>query len=308
MINKNNYFEKVSQIGYDSLPEALKEGFDTVKFGTKDYSTWEFMDDDKEFLDIYFNKLNSFIKDEPKTEPDNNNEDETPSSDTENEKEEKEGKKEKTKKERDKKAVKTEKKPKVKEQKIEPVGVERIDEEVKFIKRYILLNKQEKNKTQILQFINALQKAIIEKRIRKTSNYAKEIMHIQQQIVELYNKMPEVVTVEIASDTLEKYSIIANSEKTLLSVNYIKRYLSIHGKEDVEGKATFLINQLKRAANKKKLVYNDPYAKKLETIFTSLNNYIEGKTKTPTIETAELNGLLGMVGDKIKIVKKKRKK
>ena len=73
MITKSNYFKEAGSIDYNKLPEALKEGYDTIKFGSKDYTTWKFLEDDKEFLDIYFEKLNKFLgkcsKGKPKSTP-----------------------------------------------------------------------------------------------------------------------------------------------------------------------------------------------------------------------------------------------
>src|SRR5207244_2837416 len=69
------------------------------------------------------------------------------------------------------KKKKTRKAPKRKSDEPQPTMVERIPEELRFIKRYINLNGKIKTKDDILRFINSLQKAILEKRIRKTSSY-----------------------------------------------------------------------------------------------------------------------------------------
>ena len=61
-INKTNYFKEVKNIDIKKLPDGLKEGFETIKFGSKEYSTWEYLEDDKEFLKMYFEKLNKHLK------------------------------------------------------------------------------------------------------------------------------------------------------------------------------------------------------------------------------------------------------
>ncbi|MBL1279027.1 MAG: hypothetical protein COA33_002055, partial [Fluviicola sp.] len=53
--------------------------------------------------------------------------------------------------------------------------VERITDELRMIKRFVLMHDKVKTQNQIRLFISALQKAIAEKRIRKTSDFAKEI-------------------------------------------------------------------------------------------------------------------------------------
>ena len=172
--------------------------------------------------------------------------------------------------------------------------VERVSEEVKLIKRYVLLHEKVKTKKQILLFINAMQRAIVEKRIRKSSKYAKEINYIQEQLVKLYNKMGAQTKIEIGEPTLSKYKLIAGGEKAMLSISYIKRYFSLHGKTDVREKARDLMKKLKAAVKKKKLNEDDPYKKQLEVVYKSLLEYTTGITKTPKISKAQLNGLRGI--------------
>ena len=183
--------------------------------------------------------------------------------------------------------------------------VERVPEEIRFIKRYTLLNDKIKTKHQVLLFINALQKAITERRIRKTSAYAKEITQIQEKLVKLYNEMGEEARVEIGSGTLARYNRIAESEKVMPSITYIKRFISLHGKTGVKEKAKRLLDQMLKAVKAKKLQQNDPYKVRLESVYTALREYIEGKSKSPTITRAELNGLMGMVENASLFSKKK---
>ncbi len=364
MINKSNYFKVVSNIDYKSLPEALKEGFDTIKFGSKDHSTWEYLDDDKEFLDVYFAKLNKFMSQKAKapkanSKPQasssrtNTNSKSTPSKkadkfltdkrvislankaaenvldakdalnelvvihgsripekvvlavlknydlsmemlEPENVKKESSGKTKTTARKSTKKPIPT-----------NVSHVERTSDEIRFIKRYVLLNGKVKTKHQILLFLNAMQRAITEKRIRKTSAHANEIMHIQDQLVKLFNEMPKQIKIDIDEKTLSKYELIAGSQKGMLSISYIKRFISLHGKEHVEAKAKRLADQMKLAADKEKLKKDDPYRKRLDKVYNALMLYVNGKSKTPEITKAELNGLMGMIESNDLFSKKK---
>ena len=291
MISKSNYFKEAKNIDYKSLPVALKEAYDTIKFGSKDYKTWEYLEDDREFLAVYFRKLNKHLekvkiaKPKPKTTP-------------------------KTTTNKNDKATKsiTPKKTAPKSKAVSNTKVdlvERVPEEIRFIKRYTLLNDKVKTKHQILLFINAMQKAITEKRIRKTSAYAKEITQIQDQLVKLYNEMSDETKVEIGAGTLARYKRIAESEKVMPSITYIKRFISLHGKTGVKDKAKRLLSQMLNAVKAKKLRENDPYKVRLESVYRALRDYIEGKTKSPTITQAELNGLMGMVEKDALFSKKK---
>lgn len=281
MISKNNYFDKVDSIDYNSLPEALKEGYDTIKFGSKEHTTWKYLDDDKEFLKLYFEKLNTFLNARKPA----NEKSKAPGKTKPTKAKSKSGSKPKTGKTATKK----------KANQPEPEKVERTSDEIRFIKRYVLLNGKVKTKHQILLIINALQKAITEKRIRKTSTYANEIIHIQDELVHLYNKMPEQVNIELNKDILEQYSSIAESQKQRLSISYIKRFISLHGKTGVKEKAKRLLSQIEKAIDKGKVNSSDPYIERLKKVQEALGDYIKGKTTTPFIAKAELNGLLGIV-------------
>lgn len=302
MISKSNYFKEVKNIDYKALPEGLKEGFDIIKSGSMNYTIWKYLEEDKEFLELYFKKLNEFVG---------------------KAKGRQKGEVVKAKAKAKAKVVKAKvvkAKAKAKASIRTPVGrkadsdshrkakakeVEKVPEEIKFIKRFVLLNGKVKTKNQILLFINALQKAIMEKRIRKTSSYAKEIIHVQEQLVNLYNVMPEQIKVEIDAKTIEKYAKIGESEKTLLSITYIKRYISLHGKTNVKEKAKRLMEQLEKAVKSGKLLKDDPYENRLESVYSALKEYIAGKTKTPKIAQAELNGLKGILKSNKLFSKKK---
>ena len=289
MISKSNYFKEVNNIDYKSLPVALKEAFDTIKFGSKEYKTWEYLEDDKEFLAVYFRKLNKHLEMEKATKPKTTHKTTTKKTSKA------------TNNTTPKKAT-----PKSKAATNAKVDwVERVPEEIRFIKRYTLLNDKVKTKHQILLFINAMQKAITEKRIRKTSAHAKEITQIQGQLVKLYNEMSDETKVEIGAGTLARYKSIAESEKVMPSITYIKRFISLHGKTGVKDKAKRLLAQMLNAVKAKKLRENDPYKVRLESVYRALRDYIEGKTKSPTITQAELNGLMGMVEKDALFSKKK---
>ena len=302
MISKSNYFKEVKNIDYKALPEGLKEGFDIIESGSMNYTVWKYLEQDKEFLELYFKKLNEFVgkaKGRQKGEV-----------------VKAKGKKAKgnastssaTGKAKVPKAKAKGKKAKVSKAKVVKAKgkeVEKVPEEIKFIKRFVLINGKVKTKKQVLLFINALQKAIMEKRIRKTCSHAKEIIHVQEQLVKLYNEMPEQIKVEIDAKTIEKYAKIGDSEKALLSITYIKRYISLHGKSNVKEKAKKLMEQLEKAVKSGKLLKDDPYENRLESVYAALKEYIAGKTKTPKIAQAELNGLKGILKSNKLFSKKK---
>jgi len=162
--------------------------------------------------------------------------------------------------------------------------VERVDDAVRFIKRYALMHGKEKTDVQILQFINALQKAIVEKRVRKNSHYAKEISYIQDNLVKLYNVMDGKVEIKVNDKVLKKFLEIAGSQKVRLSVNYLKRYIGIQGKHIDKEKAKKLIDLMKKAVKKGDITKADPYAQRLDNVFLSLQKFIDVARKDDTLE------------------------
>jgi hypothetical protein len=177
----------------------------------------------------------------------------------------------------------------------EPNLVERIDEDVRFIRRFVLLNKKEKTNEQILSFINQLQKAIIDKRIRKTSPYAKQIEFVQDSLLKFYKSMKRKGTLEISDNVLELLTTIGGSEKVRLSINYMKRFVGIHGKQITKDKAKHLFNLIVDAKEKGKIKKTDPYFKKINEVLASLKHFYEIAKRNETLEVhqAVLNGLEG---------------
>ena len=176
--------------------------------------------------------------------------------------------------------------------------VEKVALEVAFIKRYVGLHNKSKDKNQILSFLNSLQKAIVEKRIRKTSPYAKEISSIQGQLIKCYKQMKERITIKIDDKTLENYISIAGSEKAMLSVIFIKQYIGLHGKSGVKEKAQALHNRIEKALESDKIKTDDPYFDEISEIKNALKSYIGNKSKAPVITESTLNGIMTWVANR----------
>jgi hypothetical protein len=171
--------------------------------------------------------------------------------------------------------------------------VERVDDSVRFIKRYALLHGKEKTDEQILHFINALQKAILEKRIRKNSTHAKEITYIQDNLIKLYNTMGSKTEIKVNDKVLKNFLEIAGSQKVRLSVNYLKRYIGIQGKHINKEKAKKLIDLMKKAVKKGQVTKSDPHANKLDNVYLSLQKFIDvaGKNDTLEVHKSVLEGI-----------------
>ncbi len=175
---------------------------------------------------------------------------------------------------------------------------ERIDDEIKFIKRYLSLHEKSRTKTQILNFINALQRAIIEKRIRKTSKYSNEVMQVQKQLLTAYGMMGNEQVFELGASTIKRFSDIVGSARIRLSTQYLKRFISIQGKNITKDKAKRLLGVILDAIETNKISKADPYYSNVMQVGNALNKFIEIAKEVETLEIHQqtLNGLNGALG------------
>ncbi len=144
--------------------------------------------------------------------------------------------------------------------------VERIPEELRIIRRFVNMNGKTKTKEKILHFINSLQKAIVEKRIRKTSAYADQIHFIQDKLIEVYNSMKTKIKIELKPETYKEMKALTEEQKVLPSINFIKRYIGMNGKTGIKEKAGQLLDQINRAMDKGKITDSDPYVIEIHEI------------------------------------------
>jgi hypothetical protein len=277
MITTNNYFEKTNSIDFTTLPEALQKGNEFVMKATNigtDWNAYQNSDTIKKTIDLFIVKLNETIASPNKA---------TKQTAT----------KKVTVKQTSTKVVKTSVAP----SKTEPAFVERIPEELKFIKRFVNMDGKTKFKEEILRFVNALQKSIVEKKIRKTSSYADQIKFIQQKLIDTYNSMSTKIKIELKPETFDALKQLIGEEKVLASINFIKRYIGLNGKIAMKQKAKLLLDQINNAITKGKITDNDPYIIEIHELKKNLKAFITTPSiKTLQIEQATLNGLEGVLG------------
>lgn len=289
MLNTNNYFQKSQSIDWESLPEALSKGNKLVEGASQNnWAAYNSNENIKRVVDAYFQKLSDYLDKNPsapmqksmpakvvKTEPKTASPARPAPA---------------TKKVPEKKAA-TEK------DEYDSEDVEHIDTDVQFIKRYATMHGKVKSQAQILTLIHSLQKAILERRIKKDSPYAKEIELMQNQLIGCYEKMGDMAEIKIDSKNLKRYLQIAHSQEGMLSVALLKAYVALNGKRDIKDKAERLFNRIKKAVEQGKITKSDKYANKLNEAFGTLKNYIDGNPAMLTINKTQLNGLMGILGE-----------
>jgi deoxyadenosine/deoxycytidine kinase len=292
MLNTNNYFSKAASINWDNLPEALAKGHKLVEGASQNnWAAYNSNENIKRVVDAFFQKLNEYL-------------DKNPSSVVA------------TSKSLPTKTVKTTpkaatakptpatrkmppKKEAVEKEEYDSEDVELIDTDVQFIKRYAAMHGKVKSQAQILTLLHSLQKAIIERRIGKDSPYAKEIDMMQKQLISCYEKMGDMAEIKIDSKNLKRYLEIAHSQEGMFSVALLKSYIALNGKRDVKDRSQRLFNRIKKAVEQGKITKSDKYADKLNEAYQTLKNYIDGDSAMLNINKAQLNGLMGILGENL---------
>jgi hypothetical protein len=285
MITANNYFEEIERVGVNNLPQTLKETHDYVVRATENGSTWDNYHNSekiKRLIDLHLQKVNELIVSKQQKNQ------------TATRKEARVKSPEAQQRASVTRAKKT--KPKLIKQKVEKINakkVEHIREEVKFIKRFVALHNKIKSPHSILTLIKSLQRAIVQKLIRKTSPLANEIMAIQDRLISAYNRMKGDESFKIKDDELSKLVVIAGGEQVYPSINIIKRYIGLQGKNLEGDTIRRLLKQVENALDKKTIAENDPYIDKVKGIYNSLKKKSMGEKLS--IAKAELNSLAGIV-------------
>ena len=291
MLNTNNYFSKAASIDWDNLPEALAKGHKLVEGASQNnWAAYNSNENIKRVVDAFFQKLSDYL--------DNN-----PSAPVQKSMPAKVAKMEPKPVPPAKPAPTqkkaTEKKSAVAKEEYESEDVEHIDIEVQFIKRYAAMHGKVKSQAQVLTLLHSLQKAIVERKIRKDSPYAKEIEMMQNQLITCYEKMGDMAEIKIESKNLKRYLEIAHSQEGMLSVVLLKAYIALNGKRDVKDKADRLFKRIKKSVDQGKITKSDKYADKLNEAYQTLKSYIDGDSVMLNINKAQLNGLMGILGENL---------
>jgi hypothetical protein len=296
MLNTNNYFSKVANINWDSLPEALAKGHKLIEGASQNnWAAYNSNENIKRVVEAFFLKLNDYLEKNPAAPAQKS----MPS-------------KVVTVEPKTASAAKPASVPKktpvkkatAEKEEYKSQGVEHIDTDVQFIKRYAAMHGKVKSQAQILTLLHSLQKAIVERRIGKLSPYAEEVETMQQQLISCYEKMGDMAEIKIDSKSLKRYLEIAHSQEGLLSVALLKAYIALNGKRDVKDKAERLFHRIKKSVDQGKITKPDKYADKLNEAYQTLKSYIDGDTAMLNIKKAQLNGLMGLLGEDLFAEKK----
>lgn len=173
--------------------------------------------------------------------------------------------------------------------------VEALSPEVKLIKRVITLqgktmkkaNSEKTNNPRAI--LNAIQRAIRTKQIRKTSKYADEIMYAQDALIRMVNGSlngtlsgADVINFT-RYDDLEK---VAHSEVVSEAAKIAAQFIKIQEQAGKEKEAGTLLKRIEKSNEK---------GEEIDGMKKALKNYVEGKTTKLKASEQVLRGLHGIV-------------
>lgn len=180
-ITTENYFDTINKIGFEKLPLVLKQSHTVILTKTvngEDWSGYQNEADLKRMIDLVFKKLEEFMTSNKKDL----------SGTTQEEK--MEGTKN------------NENKPK----KVNPYS--KIGTEIKFIHRFLAFHDKILYKNTFEIFIDELQKAIQKKEITKKSPVAKNIIAMQNAVINAFNTMKNAKHFVLKPETIKRYKTI----------------------------------------------------------------------------------------------------
>lgn len=303
-ITKGNYAEQ-AHLFVPLLNDTASEMHTQMEIITDGFEDFSIFENDPK-AKVAFGKLLDYINETLQKNEAKETSQKTPEPESKEEKQEKpkrerkpkaEGKPRAERKPKEKKEPKPEKEKKP-EPEPAPNQVLKIPASVAYINRYCKLNgksvpvrrRKGERGASILSLLNSLQKAIKEKVIRKTDEYASEITKIQDDLVKIVNKNEGYKSIVVATknfDRLIKIVQLYGLEPVIVIFN---KFVKIQGKEGVKEEAKKLMQLIGKYIDSGKV------GKEVSEINQSLNNYVAGKTNTILISEQTLNGISGLLG------------
>lgn len=180
--------------------------------------------------------------------------------------------------------------------------------EVQYIRKYLAWDGRAITKTNVLNFKNQIEKDNLAGKFTvKTSKYAKEVKHIQRELVKIYNDstVPSQAKFTFVLDDNDK-QLLADYKNVELhvvrpSISLVKRFLNLYArihkglpKTKAVKSATLLHKAIKNAMENGKVTANDPNKDTITTIQARLARYINGTDKQIHFSETELQGLSGI--------------
>lgn len=190
--------------------------------------------------------------------------------------------------------------------------------EIQYIRKFVGWAGRKINKTNVLNFLRTIQKDNAEGKFSvKTGKYGREINHIQDRLVEIYNseKYPprkkfEFKLTAMDERLLKEYHLI-DEHVVRPSVQYFKRFINLYSRfhkgdpvTKLRKSARLLKGMIDKGMENSKIPTSDPNRDRLKTISNRLARFINGTDDEIKVSEAELQGFAGLAGMGADIKKK----
>ena len=164
-------------------------------------------------------------------------------------------------------------------------------EEIKLIKRYLGFDGKFVTERQVALLYRAIQKAAVEKTIRKTSKYSEEIKKVANDLVQTYKDMGDKAEFVVPQELEQKLKTIVESYGVTPAISLIKRFINLYG-NITKDKAQRLLTAIKNAKKNGKVNSKDEAYEKINQVVKHLEGYI--KNNKLQVTSVQLNGLKGI--------------
>lgn len=232
-ITTKNYLKSVKEVGSENLPEALQKFHSVMMTKTDDGKDWSVYANDadvKRVFNLAFKKLEEFINNNELSGIKRNSVSNLAKEDAASYKFmatdklkmiyrlEKDAELENDGTPQDRKIRRTALEKELKKRGQSLSGKEEYDpiKEIHFIERFLAFNEKMIQKNTVKMFIVDLQKAIQEKKIRKHSPYAKQVVRLQEVAIQFHNRADNVNRLVLSKELLnDLYSVILDFENKI---------------------------------------------------------------------------------------------
>lgn len=251
----------------DKMPQELSEQFDAIQ------PCFEFYGEDEQCtkaIDDFVEVANMIIA-KTATKP-----------------ETKTAKPKATPKVKPKKEPKAKPEPKSKKTAVKAAAVAEVAPEVRYLARYAKLHGKTLSAARepARRLLAALQKDIVAKRIRKSSEHAADIMAMQRNLVKVISSEADgTARIEIAD--VERLREIGASQAVTDEVKLVRAFIALQGRTGVADKARRLLARIEASACKSAAI---------GIVRRALEDYVGSKTDAPEASAQELRGLYGLAG------------
>lgn len=144
-------------------------------------------------------------------------------------------------------------------------------------------------------FVKYLQKLILDKQIRKTSEHADTIQDLQRLAINFHNTMQGSEKFNIPDALYKKVEALAQEEKVRDSVRLLASFVRLIGSNDKE-KFTRLVARMEKAIKSGKVNSRDPYYKQYKKALDTLKTTSSELNYLTATET-ELSGLRDVLNE-----------